>query len=61
MRLSGRKGLQKRVGPRIESQGASVFRGWAGEEDLGRPAGEIIPAEVWRKLSFSLSEYEGEK
>lgn len=41
-----RKDLEKRVGPRTKPQGALRFRGWTGEEDLGRAAGKLIWAEV---------------
>ena len=45
--IPGTEYVEKRIGPRTKSQGSLRFRGWAGEEDLGRAAGKLIWAEDW--------------
>lgn len=69
--ISRRMCLEKRIGTRTigtkECHGSPVFRDWAGEGVLGRPAGELICAEVWSVFgggnpeSFSLSKHQGGK
>lgn len=62
--IPGTMCLEKKRGTRTESHGPPLFRGWAGEGVLGRPAGELIWAEVGSggsPESFSLSKYQGGK